>query len=320
MQTDLADLRLLFRSRVPILSIETGEETRVIELCTTIGVERNLPVFRWSVTDGFARIDVMMGNQAFAKKPQDALAQIRSTTQAGIYLLLDFHPYLAEPVITRLLKEIALNHDERSHTVVLVGPRIEVPIEISSFCGEFKLSLPDQSAIEEIVRDEARAWSDANAGRRVRTNRESLSLLIRYLQGLTTNDVRKLAHQAIYNDGAITESDFKMVIEAKHRLLDRGGVLAFDFDAARLREVGGLKALKRWLSIRRQVFLEGDDGLDRPKGIVLLGVQGCGKASRRRPLLAPWGCPSFIWMSGLYTINFLEKRSVTYDWPSRLLK
>ncbi|MEE2787704.1 MAG: AAA family ATPase [Myxococcota bacterium] len=291
MHTDLAELRLLCNSRVPILAIETAEETRVIDLCCTIAAERDRPIFRWSVADGFARIDVTMGRQAFAKKPHDALAQIRSTSQPGFYLLLDFHPYLSEPLITRMLKEIALNHQERPHTVVLVGPRLDIPIEIMSFCGEFRLALPDPIALESMIRDEARAWSEAHSGRRVRANRESLKLLIRYLQGLTANDARKLAHQAIFNDGAITESDFKLVIEAKHRLLDRGGVLAFDFDAAHLKEIGGLDALKKWLSIRRQVFLDGDDGLDRPKGIVLLGVQGCGKSLAAKAVAGTWGVP-----------------------------
>ena len=291
MQTDQSDLRLLIESRLPVIAVESAEENRVVDLFKGIAQGKNMPVFTWTVTEGFTRIDQDMGSQAFSKRPQDALGQIRATQKAGIYLLLDFHPYLAEPVNVRMLKEIALNHATLGHTVALVSHEIDLPGELKAHCAEFKLALPSPEIIENLIRQEARNWSDSHHGKKVQTDRESLRLLIRNLQGLTAHDARQLAHQAIYNDGAITACDLKMVMEAKYKLLDQGGVLSFDFDAAHLADIGGLIALKKWLRIRQKAFLEGDELLDRPKGIVLLGVQGCGKSLAAKAVAGTWGLP-----------------------------
>ena len=137
--------------------------------------------------------------------------------------------------------------------------------------------MPSPQIIEDLIRHEAREWSADHGGKKVPADRESLRLLIRNLQGLTAHDARSLAHQAIYNDGAITASDLKMVMEAKYKLLDKGGVLRFDFDAAHMADVGGLNHLKKWLRIRQKAFLDGEP---MTKGIVLLGVQGVEKVWR----------------------------------------
>jgi len=105
--------------------------------------------------------------------------------------------------------------------------------------------------------------------------------LIQNLSGLSFNDARHLIRNAIVDDGAITESDLPEVMQAKYQLLNRDEILAFEFETAQFSEVGGMKQLKHWLMQRQAVFQNQQDlppGLDRPKGILLLGVQGCGKS------------------------------------------
>jgi SpoVK/Ycf46/Vps4 family AAA+-type ATPase len=80
-------------------------------------------------------------------------------------------------------------------------------------------------------------------------------------------------------------------MQAKYRLLDQGGALSFELDTARFSEVGGLRQLKRWLQQRRDVFLQSDSGLDPPRGILLLGVQGGGKSLAARAVAGLWGLP-----------------------------
>ena len=111
MQTDLADLELLLRSRIPIIAVSSNEEERVVDIFRTIQENRDLSLFKWTVTDGMTRLDRQMGSQAFVKNPHDALSQIRSTPKAGLYLLLDFHPYLDEPSLYDCSKRL------RFHTV-----------------------------------------------------------------------------------------------------------------------------------------------------------------------------------------------------------
>ena len=275
--------------------------------------DTKMPVFTWAVTAGFTRIDKDMGSQAFSKRPEDALAQIRATQRPGLYLLLDFHPYLDDPVIVRMLKEIALNYKTLGHTVALVSHDIELPGELKVHCAEFKLALPSPQIIEDLIRHEAREWSADHGGKKVQADRESLRLLIRNLQGLTAHDARSLAHQAIYNDGAITASDLKMVMEAKYKLLDKGGVLRFDFDAAHMADVGGLKHLKKWLRIRQKAFLEGDEFSIDQRALSCSGCRGVEKVWRPKRWREPGAYPYSTLTWARSTINSLAKQRETCE-------
>ena len=307
MQTDLTDLELLLRSRIPIIAVSSNEEERVVDIFRALQADREQALFKWTVTDGMTRMDKKMGSQAFVKKPHDALSQIRSTPKAGIYLLLDFHPYLDDPIAVRLLKEIALSHATVPHVVVLVSHDIAVPDELKSLTANFSLALPSPEVITQIIRDVAADWSAANQGQKVNADRESLDQLIRNLSGLTAHDARTLAQQAIFNNGAILKSDVQFVMEAKYKLLDQNTAISYDFDTARLSDIGGLKNLKRWLDVRRGSFVEGIEGLERPKGMLLVGVQGCGKSLAAKSVAGSWGVPLLhLDMGALYNKYFGE--------------
>jgi SpoVK/Ycf46/Vps4 family AAA+-type ATPase len=111
------------------------------------------------------------------------------------------------------------------------------------------------------------------------------------LGGLTEHDVERLARQAIFNDGALTEEDIKPLLAAKYQLLNRGGTLSFEADTARFAEVGGMKNLRRWITQRKAAFDGSAPGLDAPKGVLLLGVQGCGKSLAARAAAGVLGVP-----------------------------
>jgi SpoVK/Ycf46/Vps4 family AAA+-type ATPase len=102
---------------------------------------------------------------------------------------------------------------------------------------------------------------------------------VRNLVGLSATDVRRLALKAINDDGVISESELPEVMRAKYELLGRDGVLSFEYETAKFSEIGGLKRLRDWLEVRKEFFLEETDAqLDPPRGVLLLGVQGCGKS------------------------------------------
>jgi len=291
METGVHDLELLIRSRVPIILIETADEPRALELFTRLAIAIGKPVMRWSVTSGLQRIDLDLQPQTHAKDPHQALGQIKATNTAGIYLLLDFHPYLEDPGHVRMIKEIALGYSESQHTLVFISHACELPEELRAFSARFDLALPDQKALEAWIREEARSWSEIHPGRKVKTDNVTLDRLVRQLGGLTESDARRLIRNAIHDDGAITESDLPQLTRLKYELLDRGGALSFELDTVRFAEVGGLARLKRWLSQRKVVFLSPDAALDPPKGILLVGVQGGGKSLAAKAVAGLWQLP-----------------------------
>lgn len=291
METGVHDLELLIRSRVPIILIETADEPRALELFTRLAIAIGKPVMRWSVTSGLQRIDLDLQPQTHAKDPHQALGQIKATSTPGIYLLLDFHPYLEDPGHVRMIKEIALGYSESQHTLVFISHACELPEELRAFSARFDLALPDQKALEAWIREEARSWSEIHPGRKVKTDDVTLDRLVRQLGGLTESDARRLIRNAIHDDGAITESDLPQLTRLKYELLDQGGVLSFELDTVRFAEVGGLARLKRWLSQRKVVFLSPDAALDPPKGILLVGVQGGGKSLAAKAVAGLWQLP-----------------------------
>jgi SpoVK/Ycf46/Vps4 family AAA+-type ATPase len=139
----------------------------------------------------------------------------------------------------------------------------------------------------------ANDYAQENPGRTVQVDRKAYDLLIQNLSGLTYADTERLARNAVYLDGAITRSDLPGVMQAKYDLLNRGGALHFEYDTARFNDVGGLSRLKSWLNLRRPAF-RGDSSaahLDIPKGVLLLGVQGCGKSLAAKATASIFGVP-----------------------------
>ena len=238
------------------------------------------------------------------------LAAIKSFTRS-IIVLIDFHHYLEEPINIRHLKEIALENANNKRAIVLLSHGLEIPDDISSFCASFELSLPDSRKLKSLVKEEADIWNLKNPNQKVKGDSRTLDRFIQNLSGMTESDARRLIRNAIYDDGAITDSDIPEVASAKYELLGQGGVLTFEYDTATFTEVGGFDNLKKWLDIRKVHFINDDHPLDQPKGILLLGVQGGGKSLAARAVAGTWGVPLLRFDFGeLYNKFFGETEKI----------
>lgn len=290
------DLELIIKSRVPLILIESHDEARLLGMLSAIAARqpalKYTPYFRWSVTDGLQRIDIDLEPQRHNAEPEDALRHIRAVKSPGVYVLLDFHPYLRDPLNVRLLKDICIDSEATGRTVILLSHEIELPQELKHMSARFELDMPDEKEREKIVRAVADDWVRDNPGRRVRTDRKAFELLIKNLAGMTESDTRRLARNAIFNDGAISKSDVERVMKAKYSLLNRRGVLSYEHDTAKFADIGGLTRLKEWLAKRKTIFVDESAGkLDPPKGLMLLGVQGCGKSLAAKAAAGIFGVP-----------------------------
>jgi len=291
------DLELILQSRMPIVVIETKDESRMLKLLKEIAISRSsqqyLPLFRWTVTDGLQRLDIDLEPQLHNAEPDDVLKHIRAVSKPGIYVLLDFHPYLEDPVNVRLLKDICIRFRKVQRHIILVSHRIKLPTELESFGARFDMALPSDQERKKIVKRVAAEWANDHPGSQVKVDPTAYNLLIRNLAGLTARDTEQLARNAIYHDGAIAKNDLPDVMQAKYELLNRGGILQFEYDTVRFNEVGGLKNLKAWLAQRKIAFADHDKTpqLDTPKGILLIGVQGCGKSLAAKATAGILGTP-----------------------------
>ena len=288
------DLEALLKSRVPLVLIETRDEQRALETLTSLAprlAQAHTPVFQWTVTDGLRRLDVDLGGaQRHNAEPTDVLRSIRASNVGGIYVLLDFHPFLSDPVHVRLLKDICQGYARTPRTIVLISHEVVLPRELEHMAAHFKLAFPNRDERQLLVEKVASEWTGTH-GAKVRTDRKSLELLVANLAGLSTGDTERLARKVIFDDGALLPSDLPAVMKAKYELLNRGGVLAFEYDTAQFADLGGMRRLKEWLKMRRAAFDGSAPHLDAPKGVLLLGVQGCGKSVAAKAAAGIYGVP-----------------------------
>jgi len=292
--SELQDLTSLVRANTPLVVIETPDEGRVVDLFRHLLMNVWRPLYRWSITEGLRRIDLDGEDPPLA--PPDATATlhaIRGLDQRGVCLLLDFHPYLGYATTQRLLRETIQRRGSKDHTIVLVGAKIELPPDLEHFAVRFSLRLPDEKALLKAVQDEAALYMREHGGRRVEVDQEALKTIVRNLRGLSLMEARRLARHLIFADGALHAGDLPELARLKFELLNKSGHLHFEYDTARFSEVAGLARLKAWVNQRRAAFTADSlpPGLDPPKGMLLLGVQGCGKSLAAKAVAGGFGVP-----------------------------
>ncbi|HMV71147.1 MAG TPA: AAA family ATPase [Pseudomonadales bacterium] len=291
--SDFRDLQLLIRSHVPILVVETHDENRAREMMTRLAIREALPLFVWSVTEGLQRLDFgELPSSDALLEPEAMLRAVKAHREPALYLLCDLHPYLSDPRLVRLLKDVALRYRELPRTLVLLSHRLGIPPELTRLAARVELSLPDEEEIVAIVREEAQRWQEANGGQRVRTDSRTLAQLTRSLRGLTHADCRRLVRNAIFDDGSITESELPEINRAKFELMNLDGVLSFEYRTERFADVAGVGRLRAWLDQRREAATTTmAQQIDRPHGVLLLGVQGAGKSVSARAIAGAWSLP-----------------------------
>ncbi len=293
---DARDLALIIASKTPLVVVESHEEQHVLDLLTRVAIRQGMTLYTWTITDGLNRaggFGYELSRDDPLKDPGAVLEHIKQARTRAIYALCDYHPFLAgSPERVRLIKDIALRYGQLGHTLVFISHQLTLPPEIRRYSARFNLRMPDSEEILAIVREEASKWAQQH-GSKVKADGRALNALVRNLQGLSWSDARRLARAAIFDDGAITPSDLPAVNKAKFDLLDLEGAVHFELDTARFSEVGGLSHLKQWLMQRRGAFLEGrqPQGLEPPRGILLLGVQGAGKSLAAKAVAGLWELP-----------------------------
>src|SRR5580704_5203713 len=290
------ELQSMLASRLALIVVESREEERVLSLVREVSMKvregRGWGVFQWTVTEGLQRIDVDMGGaQRMLADPEQLLKHLKATPMPGIYVLLDFHPYLKEPVNVRLLKDIAQGYDQVARTVVLTSYEVPLPDELDQFAARLHLALPTGNERLVIITRVVREWNTANPGKPCSLDREVLTKLVDNLNGLTASDAERLVRHAIFDHGALTLEDLSAVLAEKYELLNRGGSLTYEPATAKFTDLGGMQNLRHWLTSRKPAFDGSAPELDAPKGVLLLGVQGCGKSLAARAAAGTFGVP-----------------------------
>ena len=313
---DLIDLFHLVKSRVSLITVETRDEKEAILLIVNLGTSLRIPVYGWNIIRGFSLLDKSGEiNGSNRLEPTEVLYTIYEKYQSGLFILVDYHRYLQDDRNIRLIKEVALDAEKMNHTVFFVSAEIALPDEIKHLSAKFEIAFPTDEEIRTFLTKLIDKWKQENTGKDVQVDESILSLFIKNLRGLSFSEIKRIFYNAL-RDNAITKEDIPEITEAKYYLLNKDNDLYYEHDTSSFADVGGLKNLKDWLEKRKKLFIGEvkNVGIDVPKGVLLLGIQGSGKSLAAKSVAGTWGIPLFRLDFGtLYNKYYGETERKTRD-------
>jgi hypothetical protein len=287
------ELKTLVLSRHPAIALETVEEERADALLGEVARETNLTVFEWTITHGLVRqpgTEAVYGTQ----DPARMLATIQQLSVEALFVLKDFSAQLTTPTVARTFRELLdqLAAPERLSTIVLLGVTAELPEGIAPEVVRYELRLPGRAEYRRVI---AEVVTSLQATRRaeVRLGAGDFDTFASALCGLTLNQARQALAQVAIEDGALTAEDLERVVGLKARALREGSMMEYFPSASDGCELGGFANLERWLDRARIAFSDqaAELNIPAPKGILLVGVQGCGKSLAAKVIARQWQQP-----------------------------
>jgi ATP-dependent 26S proteasome regulatory subunit len=226
------------------------------------------------------------------REPVQALANMESMTVEAVFILKDFHRHMDDPVVVRRLRDVGQKFSANRRTVVITAPEIAVPAELTTLVEYFDLPLPDRERLHDIVHETFTRLAKTYS-LKLQLDAPGVDAMSANLRGLTEEEAERAISQALVTRYALCPETVTDVLEAKKQLLRHSGMLEFIEASDNMASVGGLENLKHWLQQRRGAWEDSarEFGLEPPHGVIILGVQGCGKSLCARAVAGEWKLP-----------------------------
>ena len=313
-------LKILINSSTPIVVMETVEEVRALSLVRAACSDLNMAMFEWSVADGLVRsgsnAPVLPGGELQMRinaarhaadpsgpesskaaiyntaDPVQALANLETMTLEAVYVLKDFHRHLDSPIVVRRLRDVGQKFSTNRRTLILTAPSLDMPPELASLVEFLDLPLPDAARLRDLIRGLYTRMAGTHS-LKLQLDAAGVDAMAANLRGLTEEEAERAISQTLVARYALSPECVTDVLEAKKALLKRSEMLEFVDAGDTMASVGGLDNLKNWLAQRRNSWdpEARQFGLEPPKGVIILGVQGCGKSLCARAVAGDWKLP-----------------------------
>jgi hypothetical protein len=307
-------LKILVDSSTPIVVLETVDEMHAMRVVRQATSVLNLALFEWTIASGLARFGaaslVLPPERSLAasgfhgehngepnalynsREPVQALTTVESIASEAVFVLKDFHRHMDDPVVVRRLRDVGQKFSTNRRTLVITAPSITIPPELENLVEFLELPLPDPARLREIIEAALVRMGKSRTLRRS-LDQAGLEAVVGNLRGLTEEEADRAISQAIVTRYGLVAESVTDVLEAKKTLLRHSGTLEFVEVSENLAGVGGLQNLKHWLDERRGSWEPAAQqfGLRPARGVIILGVQGCGKSLCARAVAGQWQLP-----------------------------
>jgi hypothetical protein len=310
LSTSVHDLRTLIRSSHPLVVIETVEEERVLALLQSVTAQERMLLFEWSVTRGLTRADEGATLSKMTATPLAVLQHLHGLTVEAVFWLKDLGPHLQDPAVCRQLRDVAAIYSRSRATCVLTGQPITLPLDLDKIAVRLDLKLPDRDELRSMLRGLLQSLGPRTTIRPRSTTRilssvreiaavanspfpQESDAILRALQGLTLHQARQVIAQCIVERGTLSADDVQTILKRKVQAIKDGGLLEYYPLEDNRFELGGFANLKSWMD-RAQVGFTAEAkslNLNPPRGIMLVGVPGCGKSLAAKAIAREWKLP-----------------------------
>lgn len=288
------DIEHLVRARYPLIWVNSHEEARVVKAVAEVAANTKMEWYCWACTTGL--VDRNDQVKADCREPQDVLEHVLKSNERAIYVLRDFHPYLAREyplrcTVVRRLRDIADHLRTQTKNVILLSPIPEIPIELSKDVYVVDFPLPNREQLG-VVLDKLISDLGGSGGKQyeLTLTEDERDAVIASALGLTENEASDAFAHCLVTKRRL---DPAFIANEKEQIIRKSGVLEYYQQVKNMDDVGGLEVLKEWLRRREKSFSEdaARAGIPMPRGLLLAGVQGCGKSLVAKAVASLWRMP-----------------------------
>ena len=284
------ELNILVQAQYPLIYLITPEEERAEQAISKIAKDNaeHRKVYVWTVTRGMVEYgQPRQSTQHNTVSPEAAIEWTTRQKEPGIYIFKDLHPFIDGPVITRWLRDAIASFKDSPKNIILMSPIQTLPIELEKEVVVLDYPLPNLNELNQVLS------ARLSKSKKSHINTETREKLLKAALGLTKDEAEKVYRKAQVKAGQLTEDEVEIVLSEKKQLIRRNGILEYIEEDETINSVGGLEELKKWLRQRSNAFTERarEYGLPQPKGMLILGVPGCGKSLIAKTTSRLWGLP-----------------------------
>ena len=288
----------MLKAYYPVLYLTSYEYDRTKQkiegIVNTLRSEnKNLRLFNWNCVDGLRLIDGITPSPILNKdgeeivEPEETLKYILNDRESSkdIFILEDFNNYIEEENVKFYIRSIAEKARHTNSHAIVLSAVYKLPIELEKYVTVLNIPLPDRGDMEKTLGVVERQC-------KINLTIEMRNRMVDAALGMTSMEADLAFCLAAVKDDLGPNVPYTVSSE-KEQIIKKSGILDYFPKNESLKDVGGMEVLKDWLFKRQKAYEKKarDFGLQEPKGLLLLGVPGCGKSLTAKSIASFWNMP-----------------------------